>query len=50
LAVEGSTRRKVFVEAYMERILERILAPTLVPAQVVVMDNLSAHKAERVRG
>ena len=44
LAVEGSTTREVF-EAY----LERILAPTLVPAQVVVMDNLSAHKGERVR-
>jgi len=44
LAVEGSTTRKVF-EAY----LERILAPTLVPGQVVVMDNLSAHKGERVR-
>ena len=39
LAVEGSTTREVF-EAY----LERVLAPTLRSAQVVVMDNLSAHK------
>jgi transposase len=44
LAVEGATTREVF-EAY----LERVLAPTLVPGQVVVMDNLSAHKGERVR-
>jgi transposase len=44
LAVEGSTTREVF-EAY----LERILAPTLVPGQVVVMDNLTAHKGESVR-
>ncbi len=39
-AVEGSTTREVF-EAYP---LERVLAPTLRGAQVVVMDNLSAHK------
>jgi hypothetical protein len=44
LAVEGSTTREVF-EAY----LEHVLAPTLGPGQVVVMDNLSAHKGERVR-
>jgi transposase len=44
LAVEGATRREVF-EAY----LEHVLAPTLKPAQIVVMDNLSAHKGERVR-
>ena len=44
LAVEGATTREVF-EAY----LERVLAPTLVPGQVIVMDNLSAHKGERVR-
>jgi transposase len=39
LAVEGATTRVVF-EAY----LERALAPSLRPGQVVVMDNLSAHK------
>ncbi len=44
LAVEGSTTRGVF-EAY----LEEVLAPSLRPGRVVVMDNLSAHKGERVR-
>ncbi len=45
LAVEGGTTRAVF-EAYVER----VLAPSLSPGQVVVLDNLSAHKGERVRG
>jgi len=44
LAVEGSTTKAVF-EAYVEE----VLAPSLSPGQVVVMDNLSAHKGERVR-
>jgi transposase len=44
LAVEGSTTREVF-EAY----LEAVLAPTLKVGQVVMMDNLSAHKGGRVR-
>ena len=44
LAVEGSTTGEVF-EAY----LEEMLAPTLRPGEVVVMDNLSAHKGGRVR-
>ena len=44
LAVEGATDRKVF-EAYVEQ----VLSPTLRKGQVVVMDNLSAHKGERVR-
>ena len=44
LAVEGSTTREVF-EVY----LEHLLAPALRPGQVVVMDNLSAHKGGRVR-
>ena len=44
LAVEGSTTREVF-EAYY---VERILAPALKPGQIVVMDNLSAHKGPRV--
>jgi transposase len=43
LAVEGSTTREVF-----ETYLEHVLAPTLAPGQVVVMDNLSAHKGGRV--
>jgi transposase len=45
LVVEGSTTRGVF-EAY----LEHVLAPSLRPGQVVVMDNLSAHKGGGVRG
>ncbi len=44
LAVEGATTREIF-EAY----LERVLAPALSPGQVVVMDNLSAHKGGRVK-
>src|SRR5215212_5829725 len=44
LAVEGSTTREVF-EAY----LEHLLAPTLRPGQVIVLDNLSAHKGGRVK-
>ena len=44
LAVEGPIDREVF-QAYVER----VLAPTLRAGQVVVMDNLSAHKGERVR-
>jgi transposase len=43
LAVEGSTTREVF-----ETYLEHVLVPTLEPGQVVVMDNLSAHKGGRV--
>jgi transposase len=45
LAVQGSTNKAVF-EAYVER----VLAPSLKPGRVVVMDNLSAHKSEEVRG
>ncbi len=44
VAVEGATTARVF-EAYVER----VLAPALRPGRVVVMDNLSAHKGERVR-
>jgi transposase len=44
LAVEGATDREVF-EAY----LEEVLAPSLRSGQIVVMDNLSAHKGHRVR-
>jgi transposase len=44
LAVEGATTRIVF-EAYVEK----GLVPSLRRGQVVVMDNLSAHKGERVR-
>jgi transposase len=44
LAVEGSTTREVF-EAY----LEQVLGPALKKGQVVLMDNLSAHKGPRIR-
>ncbi len=44
LAVVGSATKAVF-ESYVER----VLAPSLSPGQVVVLDNLAAHKGERVR-
>ncbi len=44
LAVVGSATKAVF-ESYVER----VLAPSLSPGRVVVMDNLAAHKGERVR-
>lgn len=44
MAVEGATTSGVF-EAYVER----LLAPALRPGQVVVMDNLGAHRPKRVR-
>jgi len=44
LAIVGPTTREVF-----ETYLERVLAPGLGAAQVVVMDNLTAHTGEKVR-
>ncbi len=44
LAVTGSVNAAVF-EAY----LEEVLLPDLNPGQIVIMDNLSAHKSEKVR-
>ena len=44
LSVEGATTAVVF-EAYVEK----MLTPKLQSGQVVVMDNLTAHKGERVR-
>jgi transposase len=44
MAVVGSTTTAVF-EAYVEQ----VLAPALRPGQIVVMDNLAAHKGGRVR-
>src|SRR3712207_4018817 len=43
-AVEGTTSATIF-ESYVER----ALAPTLKGGQIIVVDNLSAHKGERVR-
>ena len=44
LAVTGAVDAAVF-EAY----LEQVLLPHLRPGRIVVMDNLSAHKSERVK-
>ena len=44
VAVDGATTKVVF-EAYVEQ----VPAPALRPGQVVVLDNLGAHKGERVR-
>ncbi len=44
MAVEGATTAQVF-----ETYIEKVLAPTLRAGQIVVMDNLSAHKGERVK-
>lgn len=44
MAVEGSTNQEVF-----ETYVEHALAPTLEAGQVVILDNLSAHKPARVR-
>ena len=44
LAVEGSTNKALF-----ETYIERVLCPDLKDGQVVVMDNLSSHKGEKVR-
>ncbi len=44
MAVVGSTTKAVF-EAYVEE----VLAPSLSPGQVVVLDNLGAHRGEKVR-
>jgi transposase len=45
LAVEGATTAAVF-----ETYVELVLSPMLRPGQIVVMDNLSSHKGERVKG
>lgn len=44
LAITGSVDAQVF-EAY----LERVLLPELRPGRIVVMDNLSVHKTQKVR-
>jgi transposase len=44
LVIEGSTTGAIF-EGYVEN----FLAPTLREGQIVIMDNLKAHKGERVR-
>jgi transposase len=44
LAVEGATTARVF-ESYVEQ----VLAPSLRKGQIVVMDNLGAHRPHRIR-
>jgi transposase len=44
LAVVGATTKAVF-----ETYVERVLAPSLESGQIVVLDNLAAHKGRRVR-
>jgi transposase len=44
LIVEGATTARVF-EAYVEK----VLAPSLKEGQIVIMDNLGAHRPKRVR-
>ncbi len=44
LAVEGTIDREVF-QAY----IEEVFAPSLRAGQIVVIDNLGAHKGERIR-
>jgi transposase len=44
LTVEGATTALV-LEAYVEQ----VLVPSLCPGQVVVMDNLGAHRPKRIR-
>jgi transposase len=44
LTVEGATTSRVF-----ETYVEKVLVPSLEPGQIVVMDNLSAHRQKRIR-
>jgi transposase len=44
LAVEGA-RSALVLEAYVER----VLAPSLHEGQIVIMDNLGAHRPKRIR-
>ncbi len=44
LAVEGATTARVF-----ETYVEKVLIPSLEPGQIVVMDNLSAHRPKHIR-
>jgi transposase len=44
LTKEGATTSRVF-----ETYVEKVLVPSLEPEQIVVMDNLSAHRPNRIR-
>jgi transposase len=45
VAVEGATTARVF-----ETYVKKVLAPSLEEGQIVLMDNLGAHRPKRVRG
>ena len=45
MAVEGATTARVF-----ETYVEKVLVPSLHTGQIVVMDNLGAHRPKRIRG
>jgi transposase len=45
LAVEGTTNTAIVFETYVEK----VLAPSLRRGQIIVLDNLSAHKSERTK-
>ena len=44
MAVEGATTATV-----LETYVEKVLTPSLRRAQIIVLDNLSAHKSERAK-
>jgi transposase len=44
MIIEGATTAAVF-----EQYIEQILAPALTAGQIVIMDNLSCHKGEKIR-
>ena len=44
MTVEGATTKVVF-----ETYVEQVLAPSMRPGRVMILDNLGAHKGERVR-
>jgi len=44
MVIDGATTAEVF-----KACVERVLLPTLRPGDVVVLDNLSAHKNQRIR-
>jgi len=46
LAVEGASTARVFETYYVEK----VLAPSLSTGQIVVMDNLGAHRDRRGSG
>jgi transposase len=44
MTLEGAMDRLAF-----EAFVEQVLVPTLVPGQIVILDNLSAHKSDKAR-